>query len=979
MKNIVKFTGRFFAAFAAIVFIYGCKAEVSDSEKDYKGETGSISVSFAEGAEARDSRALMISELKSAKAVVTGFDSKGEKFTKTSGVVALTGGKADSISVTDIPVCKNAAVVVTAFSDTTGSSEVKGGVISAYVEKIEGGKNNSVSVTWNESKKGNVYAALIEAGLNTNTLTDAQISSIDNAIPTDIHASLINAAAIAAAAKEFVEGTGTLGEASEYKLTAGSVKVTCNEYDGMTLQITDPLSSVATASTSGAVTISNVAPGIWTLYVLEGDTVKDKKTVTITSGGSINVEIGQSVITDKIIVHAKNYPAIYIFDTTGISTNSYNMTPEGNDWYTYTLNVTSAKLIFKTSKDSWTNQTADLTRTAGEWWFVGDPSSSSKPSGTWYSSNPDVPPEPEAPTLTISPAGNTIATNGKIRVVLTDGNDTISSAAVTVTGVKNKSYTYSDFTNNVLEIPVSELTSEADKSISVSASVTNSIGSANDSKSYTTFVNEVSIISNFNELVMFQVMVSHFQDGDSSIGYTSAYGPSGQTYGGDLRGIINSLDYLQDLGVNALWMTPIFNSNSSSSGDQMASTGYYTYDYFDIDPRFGSKAVFKELVDECHERGINVILDGVVGHWGSNVAESPTGKTPSRSHGQYKGCNYPESLEFFEEVLSYWIENYDIDGWRLDQAYQAGARTDDVYTGNTNYWPQLRAAVEAAAATNGTKGQNWGTLGYMCGEVLDGNQSNIQKWVVVNDGLQSNFDFPSRYKLCNAIVGGSDWADSAGSDTFVSAMTYTYNTYSAKGYTHSKGYYPNLFLSNHDLLRFGDLIIDWKKYSYGSDNYVGKYKVALASLASYTGPITLYMGDEWGEATQDIKLITSLSTPVGKGSYWDNSSRTSGHIDKAINGSSAEKEVLSFTKKLLAARKAHKALWNGGSTVQTTSSSDFFVTKKVCDGETIYVCINNSTSSKTFSGVSGDDLLSDYKASGSVEVPALSARYILVK
>ena len=139
------------------------------------------------------------------------------------------------------------------------------------------------------------------------------------------------------------------------------------------------------------------------------------------------------------------------------------------------------------------------------------------------------------------------------------------------------------------------------------------------------------------------------------------------------------------------------------------------------------------------------------------------------------------------------------------------------------------------------------------------------------------------------------------------------------------------------------------------------------------------MGDEWGEATQDIKLITSTSTPIGKGSYWDNSSRTSGHIDKAINGSSAEKEVLSFTKKLLAARKAHKALWNGGSTVQTTSSSDFFVTKKVCDGETIYVCINNSTSSKTFSGVSGDDLLSDYKASGSVEVPALSARYILVK
>lgn len=473
-------------------------------------------------------------------------------------------------------------------------------------------------------------------------------------------------------------------------------------------------------------------------------------------------------------------------------------------------------------------------------------------------------------------------------------------------------------------------------------------------------------------------MVSSFQDGDKSIGYSSAYGPSGALSGGDLQGIINAIPYIKDLGLNAIWMTPIFNSSGKNGSTQLDSTGYYTYDYFDIDPNFGTVSKFQELVDTAHENGINVILDGVVGHWSSDgVKSSPSGKMPKRSNGQYKGCDYPESLEFFQEVLSHWITNYKIDGWRLDQAYQAGAKTGDVYTGNKNYWPQLCASVESAASSNGTKGEDWGTLGYMVGEVLDGNPANIQNWVVANDGLQSCFDFPSRYKLCQAILGGSDWENSAESITYADAMTYTNGTYSVKGYTHSKGYYPNLFFCNHDLLRFGDLIINWKKYDYGSSNYVGKYKVALASMAAYTGPITLYYGDEWGEATQGISLIKATNVQVGKGAYWDNSSRTTGYIDKATNGTSAEKEVLSYTKALMKIRSEHEALWNG--TVSSISSSgDLYAVKKTCGTDTVYVAINNGTSSALFDlPESGTNLLTNESVSaGKVLVPALSSVFI---
>ncbi|EMH73887.1 alpha-amylase, putative, partial [Entamoeba histolytica HM-1:IMSS-B] len=123
----------------------------------------------------------------------------------------------------------------------------------------------------------------------------------------------------------------------------------------------------------------------------------------------------------------------------------------------------------------------------------------------------------------------------------------------------------------------------------------------------------------FNNLRIYQVMVSSFQDGDSSRGYCTGYGPS--KHCGDLRGIINSLQYIKDLGMNALWMTPIFNSNG---GSQLDSTGYFAYDYFNVDPKFGTNDELHELINKAHSLGLYVILDGVFGHHKSgNVAGSP--------------------------------------------------------------------------------------------------------------------------------------------------------------------------------------------------------------------------------------------------------------------------------------------------------------------------------------------------------------------
>ena len=80
-------------------------------------------------------------------------------------------------------------------------------------------------------------------------------------------------------------------------------------------------------------------------------------------------------------------------------------------------------------------------------------------------------------------------------------------------------------------------------------------------------------------------------------------------FGGDLQGVLDHLDYIEDLGVNGLYFCPIFEAFSNHK--------YDTIDYLKIDPAFGDGATFKRLVEECHRRGIKIMLDAVFNHMGT--------------------------------------------------------------------------------------------------------------------------------------------------------------------------------------------------------------------------------------------------------------------------------------------------------------------------------------------------------------------------
>jgi len=165
-------------------------------------------------------------------------------------------------------------------------------------------------------------------------------------------------------------------------------------------------------------------------------------------------------------------------------------------------------------------------------------------------------------------------------------------------------------------------------------------------------------------------------------------------YGGDLHGIIEKIPYLSELGIDLIYLTPIFSSPSTHK--------YDTTDYYQIDPHFGDLKTFKELVKKCHENNIKVILDGVFDHCGYNfwafqdvmrkglksgyvdwfnIYSFPIKTRPKPTYETWGKdlwwmprlmTENPEVRRYLLDVAVYWIKEAGIDGWRLDVASELG-------------------------------------------------------------------------------------------------------------------------------------------------------------------------------------------------------------------------------------------------------------------------------------------------------------------
>ncbi|GBU10586.1 hypothetical protein AwErysi_02020 [Erysipelotrichaceae bacterium] len=223
-------------------------------------------------------------------------------------------------------------------------------------------------------------------------------------------------------------------------------------------------------------------------------------------------------------------------------------------------------------------------------------------------------------------------------------------------------------------------------------------------------------------------------------------------YGGDLAGITAKLDYLVELGINGIYLTPIFKAPSIHK--------YDTISYYEIDPSFGSKAELKTLIEQAHSRGIKIMLDAVFNHIGSDAKEFldvvengenskyydwfHINKLPlTTSDGDLIPENYrnfcktmpklntanPEVVAYLLAIAVYWVKTFDIDAWRLDVANEV----DHVF------WRKFRIAVREVKPDIYILGETWHqSNAWLQGDQFDGTMNYpltkpILEWIALGN------------------------------------------------------------------------------------------------------------------------------------------------------------------------------------------------------------------------------------------------------
>lgn len=427
--------------------------------------------------------------------------------------------------------------------------------------------------------------------------------------------------------------------------------------------------------------------------------------------------------------------------------------------------------------------------------------------------------------------------------------------------------------------------------------------------------------------VVYQIFPSRFaasQPVDKKLWYKAPITPMDDLHG-DLRGIIDHLDHIQDLGIDVIYMTPSFKSDSCHK--------YDTIDYYEIDPSFGTKEDLKELVQKAHDRGMKVVMDAVFNHTGKEffafkdilekgekskyldwyyIDELPLkgkwGEIPNfLCFGYYGGMpklnlKNPEVAKYITDVACYWIRECDIDGWRLDVG-------DEI---SHFFWKRFRRAIKAVKKDMLIIGEIW----HYAGDFLEGDE-----WDTV-------MNYPFYLNLIDLLA-----------DEKISVSQFVQNLGYLKGRLHKKCY-PLMWnlIDSHDTARFLHLCKDNKK----------KQHLAAAFQLLLPGMPMIYYGDEYA-------MPGANDPDCRRGMYWDEEYQ--------------DKEMFEWYKRLLQVRKAHTCIVEGELAESITRDEDETIVLIRKNGEeTIALIFNCSNHTKEFKEYAQkQELLTEKVFDGKVE------------
>lgn len=412
----------------------------------------------------------------------------------------------------------------------------------------------------------------------------------------------------------------------------------------------------------------------------------------------------------------------------------------------------------------------------------------------------------------------------------------------------------------------------------------------------------------------------------------------GGRHGGDLEGVIQSLDYIKDLGVSSLWLNPVLENNMPD----YSYHGYAMTNLYQVDPRYGNNELFKNLAEQAQERGMGLIMDQVANHIGS---EHPWMK-------DLPSADWVHQWEEFTQTNHMKVSRFDphgaevdrkqfTDGWFVETMPDLNQRQAQLATyliQNSIWWAEYLGlqgirmdtwsypdkeflAVWTKALLNEYPNFN------IVGEEWVSDPSLISYWqsgVKTHDGYESFLPSIMDFPLQTAVVKGLN-----GAESWKSAMTAIYESL-ANDYMYADANDIMIFPDNHDMSRiFVQLGEDYNKW-----------KMAMALYYTMRGTLQIYYGTEIlmrheGSDHGDIRA----DFPGG----WE------GDPVNAFTGeglTDLQQDALKYMQKLGKLRRNSCAL-NMGALLHFIPDSEIYVYFRTFEDERIMVIHNRNATSKS--------------------------------
>ena len=446
--------------------------------------------------------------------------------------------------------------------------------------------------------------------------------------------------------------------------------------------------------------------------------------------------------------------------------------------------------------------------------------------------------------------------------------------------------------------------------------------------------------------VVYLLMPDRFANGDYSndsveeaIEQCDRSRPEGR-HGGDIQGIIDHLDYLERLGVTAIWSTPMLFDNEK----EYSYHGYACADYYRIDPRYGTNALYREFVEKAAEKEIKVIMDMVLNHCGlahwwmddlpfkdwvhtypsftrSSFALS-TQYDPYVSQYDKNACikgwfdttmpdmnlENPFVLRYFTQMAVWWVEYAGLGGIRVDTfPYSDKAAISKWVKNILREYPEMNIV-----------GECW------YGDPLSCSYwEGVKQYDGYNSHLPSIMDFPLR----DAIIAG--FADDADTPAWGEGLLRVYNSISLD-YVYNDPSNILIFADNHDTNRLAhDLKGDF-----------AKQKMVMALLATMRGVPQLYYGDELGFVSKDGTTGHSQERIDFPGGWVDDQA----NLFESSGRSAAQQDLFDYTSRLMRWRKGSKAVTEGSLLHFRPENNNVYLYFRYVENEIVMVVINNGKS-----------------------------------